>query len=296
MRLPLLTCLVACLSSSFLAPVPAQGVEPSTFAAVHPIGRTSWVELARFDEEPPAGGRGATLSDDFFHASRRAIPGARPLGTPVRLYGATGTCDGTLGRPALLGLYYGDEGFGGGPAWMRAAPVRGCAGGSFSVAVLSARPEATRARDVTEERDAPSALALAQARVALTTSHDWLAARSAWAENYASTPVVVSDRAFALGDAVWALADEGISAECGTQLSARTFVRRAADGTTTRVPFPGSDSETLDLFGDLDGDGQAEAVLGGGPGDGVRVVRLGLDGRADELWRSDGIPFFACPC
>jgi len=280
-------------SFSLFAARPAHAAEGPTFAAVHLVGDVSWVELERFEDEP-TGGRTVTLSDDFFHAVRKAIPGARALGTPVRIFEATGGCDGTLGRPAILGVYYSDEGFGGGPVWIRAAPVRGCGDAGGTVAVLSPAAHAAVAREATSDGTPAVTLAAARARVALTTSAPWLAARADWAASFPEEAVTTHDRVFALGADLWALADDGVSAECGTQLDARTFVHRAPDGTMTSVPFPGSDSETLSLLGDLDGDGQLEALLAGGGG-GLRLVRLGA-GDAAALWSNDGIPFFGCPC
>ena len=297
MRTPIafsLAALTAWVVSLTIA-APASAADPPTFAAVYPVGRTAWVELARL-EDAPVRGPVVTLGDDFFHAYRRPIRGARPLGTSVRLVGAHGeTCDGTLGRPAVLGLYYGDEGFGGDPMWIRAAPVRGCGPEGFAVAVTQIGAT-TLARDVTEQRTVPQLLAQAQARATLAASADWLEARADWAATYTDEPVVTTDRAFALGDSVWALAADGITAECGTALAARVLVHRAPDGRMAVVPFPGTAQESLESWGDLDGDGNVEMVLAGSFGGARRIVRVAHDGVATQVWSSDGIPFFGCPC
>lgn len=275
---------------------PALGSELSGFAAVHLVGGRSWVELERH-EEGPRPGRSAVISDDFFHAYRRSIPGARVLGTPVRLYGPQGSCDGTLGRPATLGLYYGDEGFGGDPLWLKAAPVRGCSGEGYSLAVQRVGGRASLARDVTDTRSVPVLLALASARAALTGSPDWMRARGEWLKTYTDEPVTSTDRVLAVGDVLYAIAEDSIAGECSSVHHSRVVVRRTPDGATTRMYLSIGEYDTIHLLGDLDGDGELEAVIAGDAGS-LSVTRVNdVDAFDDaDLWSTDGVPFFGCRC
>lgn len=284
---------------SLFAVTPARAAdedERPTFAAVHALTGGPWVELARLEDEPR--GRAVTIADDFLHEVHVAIPGARPLRTHVRLYGADGTCEGLLGRPAYVGVFHGDGGFGGEPDWLEAAPVRGCRGGFYSVAVFHPGAGAGLARDVVDVRPDQGQFAeivqtRMQARVELSSSEEWIATRGEWASSYPASNVTTLDSVFVLGREVWGLAEDSLQEECGVTLSVRRLVHRHAGGRLQTVTFPGRESERVEYVGDLDGDGDPEMVLGSGA---LRVVSLRPDGTADVRLDSNGIAFFGCPC